>query len=105
MKRVVISYDSHNDTQIAERIEKDLKSQDIGIWIDKTGLKRGQFLLKDIDDALYHYDYVLGIVTETYLESAGGAEAYATIKKGFDDKNMKFIPLFFISGDGPVRPG
>jgi hypothetical protein len=97
MKRVVISYDSHNDTQIAERIEKDLGSQDIGIWIDKKGIKPATVLLKDIDDALYHYDYVLGIVTDTYLKSTGGIEAYVTIKKGLDDKNMKFIPLFFIS--------
>jgi hypothetical protein len=95
MKRVVISYD-HKDEKIAEKLEKDLKSQDIGIWIDKGGLQKGQILLKDIDKALYQLDYVLGIVTETYLESTGGIEAYATIKKGFDDKNMKFIPLFFI---------
>lgn len=92
--RVVISYD-HRDGKHADRLEKDLKDQNIGIWIDKSSIKPGMVLLREIDKALYQEDFVLGIVTENYIDSIGGIEAYAKIWEGLLKKKEEFIPLFF----------
>jgi len=94
--RVVISY-ARKDIKIAEKLENDLKDQNIGIWIDKQDIKPGSIWLENIDKALYELDYVLGVVTEHYLSSIGGIEAYATITKGLKERNFNFIPLFFIN--------
>lgn len=93
--KVFISYTKDGEKHAAD-IERDLKAQNIGIWIDKKSLKPGRLWLQEIDDALYNVDYVLGVVTKNYLTSKGGTEAYAEISKGLNDKDIKFIPLFFI---------
>lgn len=93
--RVFISY-THDGKEHAEKLEKDLKEQHIEIWIYKKCIEPGQIWLKEIDDALYQVDYVLGVITENYLGSIGGVEAYAKITEGLQKKDIKFISLFFI---------
>lgn len=80
----------------AKKLEKDLKDQNIATWIYKSCIRLGQIWLKEIDEALYQVDYALGVVTENYLNSIGGDEAYAKISEGLRKKEIKFIPLFFI---------
>ena len=80
----------------AKKLERDLKDQNIGTWIYKSKIKLGQIWLKEIDDALYRVDYALGVITENYLNSIGGGEAYAKISEGLQKKEIKFIPLFFV---------
>lgn len=93
--RVFISY-ARNDEKHAKKLEKDLREQNIGIWIDRKHIEPGDLWLKEIDEALYQVDYVLGIITEDYLKSTGVVEAYARISKDLKDKNLGFISLFFI---------
>lgn len=93
--KVFISY-THDGVVHAERIQNDLYKQDIRLWIDKECLAPGQIWLKELDKSLYQVDYVLGIITENYLESIGGIEAYAKMSEGFNKKDMRFIPLFFM---------
>jgi len=93
--KIFISY-TQNGKEYAEKLEKDLKEQDIRIWIYKECIGPGQIWLKKIDDALFQVDYVLGVITENYLNSIGGDEAYAIIAKGLQKKDLRFIPLFFI---------
>lgn len=91
---VFISY-SHLDEKYATRIAEDLKKQNIGIWIDKKCIRPGTLWLKEIDDGLREADYVLGIVTNNYLSSTGGLEAYATLGNGLKRKDINLISLFF----------
>ncbi len=93
---VFVSY-SHKDRNEAERIEKDLMSQGIDVWIDKDGIKRQkpEVWLQQIDNALFEADFVLGIVTNDYLDSTGAREGFATISKDLRDEYCSFIPLFF----------
>lgn len=91
--RVFISY-TKAGAACAERIQNDLVKQDIGLWIDKACLEPGQLWLKEIDKSLYQVDYVLGLITEDYLGSVGGMEAYAKVSEGLNKKDMRFIPLF-----------
>ncbi|MBI4690537.1 MAG: toll/interleukin-1 receptor domain-containing protein, partial [Nitrospirae bacterium] len=91
---VFISY-SHFDEDKATRIESDLKQQYVGIWIDKKSITGGTTWLKEIDEGLRQADYVLGIVTKTYIESTGMLEAYASISEGLSKKKIIFMPLFF----------
>lgn len=93
--KVVISYTNDGD-RYADSLERDLKSQSIGIWIDKHCIEPGKNWLKEIDRALYQIEYVLGVITPNYLESIGGDEAYAKMAEGFRKKEMRFIPLFFM---------
>jgi len=93
--KVFISY-THDGKNYADKVKKDLRDQNIGIRIDKKCIGPGQIGLKEIDDALYHVDYVLGVITKDYLTSIGGAEAYAKISEGLPKKDIRFIPLFFI---------
>jgi len=93
--RVFISY-TQDGKEYAEKLEMDLKKQHIGIWIDKKCIKPGQIWLKEIDEALYQVDYVLGVITENYLDSIGGVEAYAKIAEGLQKKDIRFISLYFI---------
>ena len=93
--RVFISY-TQNGKEYAEKLERDLKDQNIGFWIDKKCIKHGQIWLREIDEALYQVDRVLGVITESYLDSIGGDEAYAKISEGLQKKDIRFIPLFFI---------
>ncbi|TET89578.1 MAG: toll/interleukin-1 receptor domain-containing protein [Methanomassiliicoccales archaeon] len=95
--KAFISYYHGDGEEQAIRLEKDLKEQNIAIWIDKKSTELGRIWLQEIDEALYLVDYVLGVVTEGYLESVGGVEAYATITKGLKRRDIKFVPLFFIS--------
>lgn len=94
--RVFISY-THDGKLHADRLEADLKQQSITIWIDKKSLKPGDSWLRQIDSGLYQVDYALGVMTEDYLDSIGGVEAYAKISEGLNKKDIRFIPLFFIS--------
>ena len=90
---VFISYD-HRDEEKALKLERDLILQNIGIWIDKKCIKPGNIWLKEIDEGLSQrqVDYVLGIVTNNYIESTGMIEAYAKISEGLGGKDIKFIP-------------
>lgn len=94
--KVFISY-SHKDTKQAEKIEKDLRLQGINVWIDKEGIKRqkSEVWLQQIDKALYEADFVVGIITNDYLESTGAKEGFATIAKDWRDEYARFVPLFF----------
>lgn len=93
--KVLISY-HHNDNEQAERLERDLNNQHIGIWIDKQSIKPGGQWLKDIDNGLSkEVDYILGIVTKTYIDSFGGVEAYAAMSNSLSTGDRSFIPLFF----------
>ena len=93
--RVFISY-TKNGEKHAKKLEKDLKEQNIGIWIDKKCLEPGKLWLKEIDEALYEVDYVLGIFTDDYLGSTGAIEAYARVSKDLKEKDLGYISLFFI---------
>jgi len=93
--KVLISY-TENGKEHAEKLEKDLKEQNIGIWIDKKCISPGKIWLREVDRGLYQVDYVLGVVTHSYIDSIGGAEAYAKISEGLSKKDVRFIPLFFI---------
>lgn len=93
--KVFISFTDDGE-EYTEKLEKDLKDQNIGIWIYKRRIKPGEIWLRAIDDALYQVDYVLGVITENYLTSMGGDEAYAKITEAFRKNQKTFIPLFFI---------
>jgi hypothetical protein len=93
--RVFISY-TDDGSKYAVKLEKDLKEQNIAIWIFKKCIKPGKTWLREIDSALHQVDYVLGVITENYLDSIGGSEAYAKISEGLKKKDVRFIPLFFI---------
>lgn len=93
--RVFISF-TDNGSEYADKLEKDLKEQNIATWIYKQRIKPGKTWLREIDTALYQVDYVLGVITENYLDSIGGDEAYAKISEGLKKKDVRFIPLFFI---------
>ncbi len=93
--RVFISY-TKSGAKYADMLEVDLKKQEIGIWIDKKCIEPGKIWSRELDKSLYQVDYVLGVVTEDYIDSTGGAEAYAKIAEGLNKKDMRFIPLFFI---------
>ena len=93
--RVFLSY-TRDGEKNAEKLEKDLKDQHIAIWIFKKCIEKSKVWLKEIDEALYQVDYVLGVVTVDYLDSVGGTEAYAKISEGLTKKDIRFIPLFFL---------
>ena len=93
--KVFISFTDDGE-KYAEKLERYLKGQNIGPWIYKRCIKPGQIWLEEIDDALSQVDYVLGVVTKNYLNSIGGVEAYAKISEGLRERDIKFIPLFFI---------
>lgn len=90
--KVVISYTNDGD-KYAESLERDLKSQSIGIWIDKHCVEPGKNWLKEIDRALYQIDYVLGVITPNYPDSIGGDEAYAKMAEGFRKKEMSSLVM------------
>lgn len=94
--KVTISY-CHKNLDFAEKIEKGLKSQGINVWIDKDGIKREKpkVWLQQLDAALCDADFVLGIITNDYMESTGAKEGFATITKDWNDDYVRFIPLFF----------
>lgn len=88
---------SGDDIKTAEALEKDLKEQHVSPWIYIKHIKLGKIWTEEIDKALSDADYVLGIVTEHYIPSIGGKEAYVTIAEGLQKKDIKFIPLFYIA--------
>lgn len=90
---------SSEDIKTAEKLEKDLKEQHVSPWVYVRDIKPGKIWLKEIDEALADADYVLGVITENYLPSIGGIEAYVTIAEGLQKKDIKFIPLFFARPD------
>lgn len=92
--RIFISC-SHDDIQKGRKLEIDLKEQHVSPWIYVKDIKPGKIWLKEINGALVDADYVLGVVTENYLSSIGGDEAYFAIAEGLQRKDIKFIPLFF----------
>lgn len=93
--KIFISY-THDGEEYVNNLEKDLKTQDITLYIYKKCVKPGEMWLKSIDEQLYQSDYCFGVITKDYTPSIGGDEAYAIISDGLSKKNMKFIPLFFI---------
>jgi len=53
--KVFISY-THDGRAYAERLEEDLRAQDIDIWIDKRCIRSGNIWLREIDEALAQTD-------------------------------------------------
>jgi len=94
--KVFISY-TEDGSKYTDNLEKDLKEQNISIWIYRECIRPGTTWLREIDNALYQVDYVLGVITEKYIDSIGGDEAYAKISEGLKKKDVRFIPLFFVS--------
>jgi len=95
MLNVVISY-SHKDADVVDKLEKDLKNQNINLWIDKKSIAPGDIWIKEIDEALRKADFVLAIMTKNYLESYMGTwETYATLVEKLRGKGMKWVPLYF----------
>lgn len=94
--KIMISY-SHNDGETyAKKVESSLRESGINCWIDKNSIKYGSIWLREIDTALESHDYVLGIVTPSYLDSVGGLEAYAKLSSEIKKESFSFIPLFFM---------
>lgn len=94
MLNIFISY-SHMDEKIANKLEEDLKNQNINFWIDKKSIKPGDMWLKEIDEALRAADYVLAIMTKNYLSSFMGTwEMYAALVEKLQ-RRVTWIPLFF----------
>ncbi len=96
--RITISCSSQ-DVNLGEKIGNDLKEQHVTPWIYVKDIKLGHIWLKEIDEALAEADYVLGVITDNYLPSIGGIEAYVKIAEGLQTRDIKFIPLFFIPPD------
>jgi len=90
---------SNKDLEQANKLAEDLKNQSVTPWIYVKDLRPGAMWLKQIDDALSEADYVLGVITENYISSLGGIEAYIAISDGLRTKNIRFLPLFFSSRD------
>ena len=89
--KITISY-CHKNIDFAEKIEKSLKSQGIDVWIDKDiKRKKPQVWLQQTDGALYEADFVVGIITNDYIESTGGKEAFATITKDWNDNKGRAV--------------
>ena len=93
--RIFISC-ADEDKENGEKLERDLKDQRVSPWIYTKRIKYGQQWLKEVDVTLADADYVLGVVTDNYLDSIGGVEAYANLTEGLQKKDINFIPLFFI---------
>lgn len=83
------------DIEIGNKLEKDLKEQHVSPWI-YTSIELGRIGLKEIDETLADADYVLGVITENYINSTGYVEAYASISEGLEKRDIGFIPLYFI---------
>ncbi len=95
--RVLISYSSSDGASYATKLEAEFKKQNLRYWIDCHAIKKSEMWLEEIDNALSaDVDVVLGVITNDYLSSIGGKEAYATLSKQFRDGSIRFIPLFFI---------
>jgi hypothetical protein len=88
---------SNKDIEIGKKLREDLNEQHVTPWIYIYDIKPGKIWAEELDLAISDSDYVLGILTENYLPSIGGAEAYATIADGLQKKDIKFLPLFFVS--------
>ena len=56
-----------------------------------------------MDRALYEADFVIGIITNDYLESTGAKEGFATITKDWREEFARFVPLFHFFVD--IRAG
>ena len=101
--RIFISC-ADEDKEIGEKLERDLRGQHVSPWIYTKRIKLGQQWLKEIDNTLADADYVLGVITKKYLSSIGGTEAYANLTEGLQNKDINFIPLFFIKPEDLDSP-
>jgi hypothetical protein len=96
--KVVISY-SRLDIAQADRLASDLQMSHINPWVDKKSITEASVWMREIDQALTEADFVLGVVTDSYLESTGSLEGYATIAADRQQQKRRFIPLFFQDPD------
>lgn len=94
--KVFISYAHQDGKNYAHKLEKELKKQHVGIWIDNDSIKPGKLWLKSIDKGLHDTNYFLAVITHHYLQSVGGEEAYVKLSESFSKREETFIPLFFI---------
>lgn len=84
------------DAQIGERLKEDLKRQNVSPFIYTESIKPGKIWLEEIDKALAEADYVLGVITKHYFSSMGSVEAFGKIIEGLKERDIRFIPLFFV---------
>lgn len=92
--RIFISYSS-KDSNIALKLEADLKKNQINPWLYEIKMKLSRQSLSEIDKALSDSNKVLGIITENYENSVGMKEFYAQVTSKIKDEDSGFIPLFF----------
>lgn len=93
MTKVFLSHSSV-DKSFARRLSNDLKANDINVWLDEEQIRPGQSIVGRINDGLAKNDFVLLVVSGSFLASEWATwETNTSIKKAVDSKADTVIPL------------
>lgn len=88
LRNVFISYAS-SDRRFARRLARDLRAQGVTVWIDETGIRRGDDWRKKIEKAIKDCEHVLLV-----LSPAAKRAKYVRAEYSFaDDLHKPFIPI------------
>lgn len=102
MTSVFISY-SHRDSEIANRLAKDLGQAGIEVWIDEDGLKIGRVLVSGIQEGLASADYLCVLLSEHSVASPWvEREVSAVLQREFDEGEIRVLPVLVGDCDVPA---
>jgi hypothetical protein len=85
---VIISY-SRNDSDFVDRLEADLKAQNLTVWVDRRKLEGGQVWDTEIQGAIDHCRVLLMVISPAALESPWVTKEYQYALK----RHKEVIPL------------
>ena len=97
MSQIFISY-SRKDIEFVERLVSDLKSADLTVWYDLSGLDGGTQWGTEIQRAIKQSQHFLLVLSPNSLESKWVQREFLYAEK----INLKVIPLLYLPCDLPM---
>lgn len=98
---VFISY-SHEDAEVAGRVESALRAAGMAVWIDEGGLLGGDILIEQIASEIDVADFVVALVSQSAIQSNWcKKEISLAVTGGIRGGKVKVIPLLLGSLDLP----
>ena len=92
-KGIFICY-SHSDKKFVQRFSKDLKRNNIRIWVDDEELKLGDSLIDTISEGIEKMDYLAAVLSPEAVKSGWvKKELEIAMTKEIQGKKIKVLPI------------
>ena len=101
LTKIFVSY-SHEDGAFASRLAEELRSYDIGTWIDKLEMRAGDPLFEKISRGIAESDFLIVILSPNSVNSKWvRREVYSALAKEVSSEQIRVVPVLYSQCEVP----